>query len=1605
MFRGVDRGDRDRRGPRRVRKTSDEDLFGQRANLPMPPQYATLPAQQQGQQCQNKKRYKHQRHDQHDHSKTRSHSPSDDLLYGIPLSSKNNLNDLASPTSASARPRAGSGSSLEHTSDCSLLDISREYPLSKGTGSRIVAFFTAPAEHRRLKKKRTRILRFVNSSSDSVNSDLAYGKGYIRKSRRHRKREGSSSVSSQSQTGGASGSWSSSVNSRRSSRSYPEKHDIRHQLTLAAGTGAGLVVSAGASQLVSECGPGEERHQLNDFTEKYHKRRNGSYFKLPKRKNSDEEILELGRQLRQFAKEQNLVEQRAAGARTPSNMTSTAQWLHKARVKRKQKKELEDFLHGRDDYPVAHSDSSIRGIGQSCPHDSSLDEEDDEEWEDMSDDEEISSIGSSELNSGLAYGSANSSGDNVSYPYGSSTEQLAYGGWNPFGRHRDVVDPRLMHPDNSIRPFVDEACGFGEPEEWKYAPGPSHRHASYGQPPYGSFQKLSLPPPKRTHSEAGSLHQHPLELVYPKQTSDPNFIDAERSVISKSSASFSRSRPAPVPIQPVDVPILNPRPLKPTKTDELEAGAESFPPGSRKSSAEESSTGKIAHAAGIGAVTGDMISQTITSDTFFDKGQKKVREKRPIDSYQIKHDDLYYDKTQLDVSMRKNNSRQNISEYSVDEKLRTHERCESAATTATAAEETKPLNSTSVSRKPKTYIFDEPGLLGRQETRRRHDRQRREAEASHAAQDMITNYKPQNRISSEFREKHIAKEVTTVEQSYRQREAEEDRQIRQAEEKQELLFEKGKAQVEQKRQERERRKESGKEQKAHEIAQADQVQLEHEERVEFENDQRKARESAQVEHKHREQEAAEMATKREAKHREYKASQLQGEREAEIQDRKELRRSEEDARIHIKLEKREAREKQMRKEASLVAEADHIVQKARERYEEEKRLREEVEQQMNEENRRKHVEKILLQLQKQKEKEHTFSIRGKDGREHSHWIAYGSDATLSAGPLSDVRRRRDSDKASNASLSRSKPEFPFDDEYPTPNQEQNSSQTDDHVQPVIFTAEPRESEAEVLERVDREYREWRLAQRERSQYCEGLGKSTNKAFHYDVSVEEILADDGVKDWPKAQRTKKRDENTIFGSKPDSDNRFDMQLYPSEFLSFATPNDIDMRSRPLLNLILPTPKPSPNPEKQREKKSGEILSKENESQDPQLSTRHVIISHRGEVIEVGPSPSVTSREDELNNESKETMAETELATDELPVLESRQQSNNSRGWGAMFSDLMTGFPGAPTPSGIKDQTDTLDMSEKPGEEEHDTGERATEQIMPQQSRITSLSSTKTPKELTVMSDMAAEISEKPTSPQLMPGSFEEPFPAVDLDLAAVTGIALRETGYDESLAQTSEFIQRKTSPGSDPELDKYRDPSATTAVSFDEQANLYNLSSKATAIGDIPFIPEEPHHDIPAEDITNEDRTEVASFKMNKKQRKKLKAQKRAAAAQEASRRHEPALDSEKEAIFEAKPEFDKEPAAARDKVTIEQELTYTQSQSLLTQESTLVEPSAHGIFQEIPDIPATREKANEPELRTTEINVIKETDTTKKKKKKKGKKRGSITGSELGSTVGGDRKV
>ncbi|KAI1805996.1 hypothetical protein F4811DRAFT_197374 [Daldinia bambusicola] len=355
------------------------------------------------------------------------------------------------------RPRAPSPLSSSSSTSSSLVNISRP---SRRFG--LGAFFGGSSgsgsgrKQHRVKKKRSRFLRFGNSSSSSVGSDLAYGRGYVE---------------------------------RRRSREFSPPSS-----------------SAGRPR--------------------------------PKRDQTDEEILELGRQFAEIARKQNAEDLKAAGRTRPSALVGAATALSQFRR--------------------TNSGNSNRGVGSSKPR---LDDSsDDSEWESASEDESSSS----EFDSGLAYGSSGLSLPNtINQPIRQSTPSSSrsplpsqvYG--PPLRRKSSVVDPSLFGPVNSLHGYVDAPCGFETID----------RSTIVGSPrPYE---------PPRSPSEAVTTSR-PLQLIYPVATSDPSRVDYDRGPVVSSQQDLSNSsRPAPVPLQqprpiaPVSRSVFEPVETEPRKSERV----------------------------------------------------------------------------------------------------------------------------------------------------------------------------------------------------------------------------------------------------------------------------------------------------------------------------------------------------------------------------------------------------------------------------------------------------------------------------------------------------------------------------------------------------------------------------------------------------------------------------------------------------------------------------------------------------------------------------------------------------------------------------------------------------------------------------------------------------------------------------------------------------------------------------------------------------------------------------------------------------------------------------------------------------------------------------
>ncbi|KAG8421424.1 hypothetical protein J3458_003307 [Metarhizium acridum] len=321
------------------------------------------------------------------------------------------------------RQRAASDSSGSFTSSSaasSLIDISRHYPTQSRFGGIFGTFFSAPSE-RRVRRRRSgrvkqrRVLYFGNSSSSSVNSDLAYGTGYIPKTkgREFNKLRKVSGGYSTHQTRDKDG---------RSTNEYDR-----------AAAAAATSAAAGSSS-----------------------RQGGS-----KKDKTDEEILALGRQLSDFAKKQNGHDQRASGKVKATGLMAAAAAVNEVRKKR------------RDAKTRGIATSRPHGDYSDSSDDSDWEDASDDEGG-FSDAESALAYGSvvshvlrptrSGMTSAMGVATGAALGTGVASAAGRSRTSTRPAESLPATnvRKSSVVDPRLFGPYNSLRGMINTPCGFGE---------------------------------------------------------------------------------------------------------------------------------------------------------------------------------------------------------------------------------------------------------------------------------------------------------------------------------------------------------------------------------------------------------------------------------------------------------------------------------------------------------------------------------------------------------------------------------------------------------------------------------------------------------------------------------------------------------------------------------------------------------------------------------------------------------------------------------------------------------------------------------------------------------------------------------------------------------------------------------------------------------------------------------------------------------------------------------------------------------------------------------------------------------------------------------------
>ncbi|KAL7900005.1 hypothetical protein HDV63DRAFT_402359 [Trichoderma sp. SZMC 28014] len=348
------------------------------------------------------------------------------------------------------RSRVSSGSlSSSDSSSSSYLEISRQYPTGR-YGGFFSAFMKAPSERRRRRRrgsgtKKRRGVFFAggsNSSHSSINSDLAYGTGFVKKDKDKSTRY-SSSVAGSTVSGAQPQQYSGAIAGRRSPKRLNEK----------------------------------------------------------KRDKTDEEILAIGRQLSDLARQSNEEDLRAAGKSRPSGLASAAAAITALRKSRR--------------------DGKKRGLSNSKKHrDSSSDESDWESASDGDDDDSSESSSSDESALHLAYGGNESSRSNVALAgaaaaaagaVAASAAESYQAAHRPTTHRRksSVVDPRLFGPVNSLRGLVHTPCGFGDEQQPASSTTGSGRH---------NLNRYDNDRPATGESQADSAHRPgsvPLEQPIP----------------------------------------------------------------------------------------------------------------------------------------------------------------------------------------------------------------------------------------------------------------------------------------------------------------------------------------------------------------------------------------------------------------------------------------------------------------------------------------------------------------------------------------------------------------------------------------------------------------------------------------------------------------------------------------------------------------------------------------------------------------------------------------------------------------------------------------------------------------------------------------------------------------------------------------------------------------------------------------------------------------------------------------------------------------------------------------------------------------------------------
>ncbi|KAK4681458.1 hypothetical protein QC764_107530 [Podospora pseudoanserina] len=336
------------------------------------------------------------------------------------------------------RSRADSTTSASSSTSSSLVNVSRRSRFG-------IRNFFALSSVKKVKKRRS--FKRKNYSTSSVDSDLAYGNGYVSRS----------SIESTHRP---------SPSQHQQIPQYPQHRQP---------------YTPGAFSLVSGAYPAPPGpYSPHHYSQHGHHSGQGYPPPLPhqygqphpqqgpnvgpdgppvlKRVQTDEEIIAIGRKLSDLARAENLRDLERQGKSRPSRMVATATAV--------------SAFHRKNS-------GGTRGISSSRPN-KSQSSSSDEEWESASDSDSDSDSPSSDSDSGLAYGSMPRFSDPILPPLtalagtaGVMGAAIGAGSLAPTiiserpseairppDRKPSAVDPAMFGPVNSLRGYVNTPCGF-----------------------------------------------------------------------------------------------------------------------------------------------------------------------------------------------------------------------------------------------------------------------------------------------------------------------------------------------------------------------------------------------------------------------------------------------------------------------------------------------------------------------------------------------------------------------------------------------------------------------------------------------------------------------------------------------------------------------------------------------------------------------------------------------------------------------------------------------------------------------------------------------------------------------------------------------------------------------------------------------------------------------------------------------------------------------------------------------------------------------------------------------------------------------------------------